>query len=246
MDIFFEIHSDLPREAPGDDASTRRAFSMLTDLPAAPRILDIGCGPGMQTLALAALTSAPVIALDTHQPFLLDLSRRAARAGLEQQVVPLRMSMFDLGFASGSFDVLWSEGAIYFIGFERGLQTFRRLLKPGGYLAATELCWLKPNPPAEIKAYWGANEPNMKTLEANRQAIQDKGYAEVGLFTLPDSCWMEGYYLPIEERLLHLRRKYAGDLEALRQLEENQLEVDMYRKYSAWYGYVFYVIRKRS
>ncbi len=44
-EIFWEIHSKLPREGPGDDASTRKAFSMLADLPNAPCILDVGCGP---------------------------------------------------------------------------------------------------------------------------------------------------------------------------------------------------------
>lgn len=70
MNIFFEIHQNLPREAPGDNASTRQAFSLLTNVPPQPKILDIGCGPGMQTIELAKLTNGQITAVDTHQPYL--------------------------------------------------------------------------------------------------------------------------------------------------------------------------------
>ena len=43
----------LPQQGPGSDASTLRALRMLGELPDAPRVLDLGCGPGRQTLALA-------------------------------------------------------------------------------------------------------------------------------------------------------------------------------------------------
>jgi ubiquinone/menaquinone biosynthesis C-methylase UbiE len=77
--IFWEIHSGLPREGPGDNASIRRAFLMAAELPAAPRILDVGCGPGMQTLELAKISGGQITAVDIHQPFLDELQRRARR-----------------------------------------------------------------------------------------------------------------------------------------------------------------------
>jgi ubiquinone/menaquinone biosynthesis C-methylase UbiE len=115
LEFFWEIHSNLPREGPGDDASTRTAFFMLTDLPKAPRILDVGCGPGMQTLELARITDGPITALDTHQPFLDELTKRATKAGVADRITTMRESMFAMSFSAGSFDIIWSEGAIYFI-----------------------------------------------------------------------------------------------------------------------------------
>ena len=126
MEIFFEIHRDLPREAPGSDACTARALSMIPALPDDPRILDIGCGPGAQTLVLARQTGGRVTAIDTHQPFLDDLARRAERAGLTSRVHPQLGDMTALDFEEASFDVIWSEGAIYIMGLREGLTAWRR------------------------------------------------------------------------------------------------------------------------
>ena len=244
MDIFFELHRDIPREGPGDNASTRRAWSLLTDLPDRPRLLDIACGPGMQTLELARISRADITALDTHQPFLDELSRRAAREGLAGRITILNQSMFELDFEPGSFDVLWSEGAIYIIGFEQGLQAWKPLLKPGGCLAVTELSWVKADPPAEPKAFWQANYPAMKMLEENLAILRRAGYRELDHFILPESAWWENYYTPLEQRIALLRKKYQQDAQASQTLDETQREIDLFRKYSAWYGYVFYIMQK--
>lgn len=79
MDVFFEIHRDLPREGPGNNESTRKAFHLLNGLPSQPNILDIGCGPGMQTIEIAKMTNGKIIAIDTHEPFLEELNRRAEK-----------------------------------------------------------------------------------------------------------------------------------------------------------------------
>jgi SAM-dependent methyltransferase len=244
MDLFFELHNDLPREGPGDDASTRRAYALLNGLPASARILDLGCGPGMQTLELARLSLGNILAVDNHRPFLAELVRRACAEGLQGLITPLQMSMFDPGFASESFDLLWSEGAIYIIGFENGLQQFRGLLKPGGYLAATELSWIRPDPPQEIHEFWQTDYPGMHTRDENLAAATRQGYGVVDSFILPESAWMEGYYLPLERRITHMRVQYAGDADYQRMLDASQREIDLYRHFSAWYGYVFYILQK--
>jgi cyclopropane fatty-acyl-phospholipid synthase-like methyltransferase len=139
MDLFWELHSNLPREGPGDSVSTARAYAAIKNLPAQPKILDIGCGPGMQTLDLARLSQGEIIAIDFHQPFLDKLSRRAEKAGLEKNILARKLSMFEMDFTTEQFDLVWSEGAIYIMGFEQGFETCHPLLKPGGYMAVTEL-----------------------------------------------------------------------------------------------------------
>lgn len=244
-ELFWEIHSDLPREGPGDDASTRRAFEMLPGLPDRPRILDLGCGPGMQTLALARLSGAEILALDTHQPFLADLERRAAAAGLAAQIKTLNASMDNPPCEPGSVDLIWSEGAIYIIGFEAGLRRWRPLLRPGGCVAVTELSWIRPDPPEPARAFWAENYPGMQSVAQNLASAQAAGYTLLGHFTIPESAWLEGYYLPIEQKLASLRQKYADLPDVQRQLDAEQTEVDLYRQYSAWYGYEFYVLANR-
>ena len=133
-EIFWEIHSGLPREGPGDNESTRKAYRMLKGLPENPRILDIGCGPGMQTIELAKLSSGRIDALDSHQPFLEQLKKSAKKEGVDDIIKTVNGDMFNLSYENSSFDLVWSEGSIFVIGFEKGLREWRRLLTEKGYL----------------------------------------------------------------------------------------------------------------
>jgi SAM-dependent methyltransferase len=244
MNIFFEIHQDLPREGPGDDASTAKAYAMLQGLPPEPHILDVGCGPGMQTRCLVLLSGGHITAVDTRQEFLDVLLHDAGAEGLSSHILTRQMSMFSLDLDAESFDIIWSEGAIYIMGFGEGLRAWRTLLKPGGWVAVTELTWIKPQPPQEILSFWQTEYPAMKTVEENLDLVRTAGYRVGGHFTLPDESWTASYYIPMEKRLVGLREKYQGQPEALAAIEENQREIEMFRKYSAWYGYVFYVMQK--
>jgi SAM-dependent methyltransferase len=245
LEVFFEIHKDIPREGPGEFGSTKKAFSMLSDLPKEPNILDIGCGPGRQTLDLIRLTAGKIIAVDTHQPFLDGLSEEVAHQGLSDRITVLNRDMFDLGFDEMSFDLIWSEGSIYIIGFEKGLRTWLPLLKKDGYLAATELTWLKPDAPEETRDFWEEAYPAMQGVEDNLKVIRQTGYRPIGHFTIPESAWWNDYYNPIEKRLATLREKYRANIEAMGVLALEQKEIDLYRKYSNYFGYVFYLMRAR-
>jgi len=242
--IFFEIHSGLPREGPGDEASTARALALVRGLPPKPDILDIGCGPGAQTLVLARATGGVVTAVDNHVPFLDELRRRAALAGLAEQVQPLAASMFDLPFQEAAFDLIWSEGAIYQMGFDKGLESWRRFLRPDGWIAVTEVSWLRDDPPQELVDFWNAGYPGIRTVAENLAGIRGDGYETAGHFVLPESCWWDSYYVPILEKLPRLREKYGGDAEALGILDQESVEIEIFKKYSSYYGYVFFVMKR--
>ena len=244
-EIFWEIHSNLPREGPGDNASTRKAFSMLNGLPDAPRILDVGCGPGMQTLELARSSRhGQITALDAHQPFLEELARRAREAGLDQRISPVRASMFAMPFPPARFDLIWSEGAMYFLGLREALAAWKPLLVDEGYIVATEPCWLKDDISDELKAFWG-EYPAMTTVENAIRIIHEMGYRDGGCFTLPESAWWDDYYVPIERKLPLLRERHKSDPAALKTIEETQYEIDAYRAHSDSYGYVFFVMQRK-
>lgn len=183
--LFFDIHSDLPREGPGSNECTRRAFGMIEGLPDSPRILDIGCGPGMQTVELARISGGHITAVDNHQPFLDALSESARREGVADRIEIVNASMSDLPFADESFDLIWSEGSIFIIGFAEGLRQWKRLLKPGGVIALTEAAWLRPDPPAELADFWNECYPAIMDVDGNLAVIRECGYDVVGHFTLP-------------------------------------------------------------
>lgn len=244
-EIFFEMHQDMPRQGPGDDASTTRALAMAADLKPAPRILDIGCGPGAQTLTLARLTSGPITAVDLYGPYLKDLAQRFASAGMADRVETVRASMADLPFAPGSFDLIWSEGAIYIMGFEAGLAHWTPLLAPGGYLAVTEACFLSDNPPAEVTDFWRAY-PDMQHPAERRRQIAAAGLDLVGEFPIPDEAWWANYYTPMQARIAAVRAKYAGDPEVAAHLAGHIREIELRRRFGAHYGYVFFVMCKQG
>jgi len=180
--------------------------------------------------------------VDTHQPFLDELAGKISQNGFAERIRLQNMSMAELSFPE-QFDVLWSEGAIYTMGFEEGLRAWRPLLKPGGYVAVTEISWLAPAAPIPVHSYWSAEYPGMRNIWENLLCLRRAGYGEIGHFTLPESAWWEPYYGPMEARIAQLRTKYLGNPAAQTLLDAQAKEVEMYRKYSAWYGYEFYVMQ---
>jgi len=97
-DYFYEIYEAMPRQGPGDRASTEKALSLLPPLTSGRRILDIGCGSGAQTLDLARATEARIVTVDNHPPFVAALVRRVRELGLGERVTAQVGDMTDLPF----------------------------------------------------------------------------------------------------------------------------------------------------
>ena len=131
MALMFSFYEGVLRKGPGSEASTLKALSMLVGLPPNPRIVDFGCGAGDASLVLARVTQGHVTAVDIHQPFLDQLEARAAREGLTDRITTVQADMAVPPFPDGSFDLVWSEGAAYIVGFEQSLNRWRRLLRAG-------------------------------------------------------------------------------------------------------------------
>ena len=197
----------------------------------------------MPTLVLARETGGYVTAIDLHQPFLDELIRRAEHGGLADRITPVRASMDALDFPDASFDLIWSEGAIYVMGFAEGLRAWKRLLKPTGAIAVTELTWLDRSIPAEAARFWSEHHPAMSDVDTNLATIESAGFASIEHFVLPEAAWWDQYYAPLEQRIDALRRGYRDDRQAMTFLDGAQREIALYRTCSASYGYVFYVAR---
>ncbi|MEM7122214.1 MAG: class I SAM-dependent methyltransferase [Pseudomonadota bacterium] len=243
LEIFFSIHSDLPREGPGSRESTAKALSLCGSLPDDARVLDLGCGPGQQTMDLAGLLpGATITAIDNHPPFVDETNRRATAKGVSGRVKAEVGDMTALDDAPASFDLIWCEGAAYIMGVEAALKAWMPLLKPAGRVALTEAVWLKSDPPADLRRVWDAEYPAMRDIPACRDLVASCGYRLLGDFVLPDSAWWDDYYTPKLARIETLRSTYAGDETALAVLDEAVEETLMHRTYSAYYGYVFLVM----
>jgi ubiquinone/menaquinone biosynthesis C-methylase UbiE len=240
----FEIFSNLPRQGPGDNAFTRRAYRFLKDLPPKPSILDIGCGTGMQTIELAKMTNGKIMAIDFHQPYLDELSKKVEALNLTDKIEVLNKSMFELDFNEHQFDVIWSEGAVYIYGFENALRDWQKFLKNKGYFVFSEVCWFKGNIPGELDDFWLREYPAIKTIDENLELIEKYNLKTVAHFILPDSAWLDNYYIPLEKTIDVLKIKYKNDKDTLEEINSVSIEIDMFRKYSEFYGYVFFIMQK--
>jgi SAM-dependent methyltransferase len=243
-EVFFEVHSGLLREGPGDAASTRRAFACIRGLPEQPRILDLGCGSGAQALELAGLCRGRITAVDNHPAFVEALRLRAEQLGLSGRIAAQVGDMRNLSFPPGSFDLIWAEGSIFITGFAAGLSAWRPLLAEGGYAAVTESCWKKPEVPREVREFWDEVYPAIRGIPETQVLVRQAGYDLEESFVLPDEAWWN-YYGPIEAKLPELEARYAGDPQALEVLAAERREIAMFRKHSASYGYVFFIARRR-
>jgi SAM-dependent methyltransferase len=243
--LFFELFSGLPRQGPGDAASTLRALALVPGIGSGTRVLDVGCGTGLQTRVLAEACSARFLGVDSHAPYVEAFNREAEAHGLAHRVEARVGDMRQLDFPGGSFDVIWCEGAIYNIGFETGLREWRRLLAPGGHMAVTEVCWTRPDPPPECAAFWASEYPAIRDVRTRLETIERCGYDLAGHFTLPPSSWWNDYYAILEEQVREFRTRHSNEPDARRLADGVQREIEIWRAYSEFYGYVFFVMRAR-
>jgi ubiquinone/menaquinone biosynthesis C-methylase UbiE len=248
MDIsfIFTMHEGLPRQGPGSNECTRKAFFMLNNLPDKPEILDIGCGAGMQTIELARICpDCRITAVDIHQPFLDDLARKARAAGVGERITTVQASMDYLPFEDAAFDILWAESSIFIVGFGEGLSMWKRLLRPGGYACVTEAVWFTDQPSPEAVAFWNDCYPAITSVSETRAIAENAGYEVVATFPLPGSVWWDNYYMPLQERLPDLKKAAAGNPNAESFVAFSEREIEIFREHGDEYGYEFFILRSR-
>ncbi len=197
--LLTDLHKRASRQGPGGDAESKQALILATIDHAAPlKIADIGCGTGASTLVLARLLNARITAVDFLRDFLEVLEDRAENMGLSEKVTTLCRSMDNLPFEDEEYDVVWSEGAIYNIGFEKGVKDWNRFLKAGGLLVVSEITWITASRPSELQAHWQSEYPEIDVASSKICILEKNGYCPIGYFILPEHCWLENYYRPLQ------------------------------------------------
>jgi ubiquinone/menaquinone biosynthesis C-methylase UbiE len=186
---------------------TRKAFRMLPKLDR-PRILDIGCGSGVPTLELARLGQGEVIGIDIDQAALDKLARKIRDAALSNPVQAVNRSMLDIVFPDESFDIIWSEGSIFAIGFKRGIQEWKRFLKPNGFMVIHD---------------------EKGNVEEKLEQISECGYRLLGYFILNEETWWTEYFAPLEKLLAESQANYSDDPHAVEELAQARRELEMFK-----------------
>ncbi len=248
LEALFAIQDGLPRNGPGSDALTLEALRRLGPLPARPRVLDVGCGVGRSTLALARALGpgARVTGVDLHAPFLAELARAAEAEGLGSRVAAREQSMDALSDAPASVDLLWSEGSAFILGFERALASWKPLLAAGGRSAVSECSWLTSSAPDEAAAFFARMYPAMGTVEQNVARAERAGYSVLGTIDVPRDAWWDEYYTPMLVRLAALREPARSDPALAAAVSEAEREIALHRRCGESYGYVFFLLAGRE
>lgn len=241
------MFEELPRQGPGLDESTAYACSQIPINLKGGKILDIGCGSGMQTLILAKIYPDCIItATDLYQPFLNDLTLRAKKEGLEGRIVTHQASMDNLPFDKSSFDIIWSEGSAFIIGLSNALMYWKNFLKSDGYLVVSESAWFIDSPSDECKKFFDEIYPDIKSESDTKEIIRDAGFHVISTFRLPDSGWWDNYYSPLIKRIPLLKEIYADNSDAQMIISGLEKEMEIHQKYSNEYGYTFFVLKKQG
>lgn len=244
FNLICEYFSSVERQGPGSLEITLKALSFIDHLPEQPRIADLGCGSGGQTRILAGHVSGQLTGLDLFPDFIRLFNEKAEQLNLQNRVKGIIGSMDNLPFEAEELDLIWSEGAIYNIGFQRGLNEWHKFLKKGGYIAVSEISWFTDERPAEINDFWMDAYPEIDIIPNKLGQMQKAGYIPVACFIVPENCWTEHFYAPqieVQEKFL---KKYAGNKAAEQFIANQRHETQLYYKYKEFYGYVFYIGKK--
>lgn len=201
---------------------TQRAFRMLPRMEK-PRILDVGCGSGVPTLELERLSGGEITGIDTDQVQLDRLEKKIQKSGLSGRIKVICRSMLEPDLNEGGFDIVWAEGSIAVMGFERGIREWKRLLRAGGYLIIHD---------------------DLSGLEEKMKRIPGAGYELIGHFIIGEEVWWRDYYAPLGNKLDEMRAKNGHDENSDALLNNDRREVDGFLTNAKRYRSVFFVLRK--
>lgn len=147
-------------------------------------------------MVLAQHAPGNITGVDLFPKFIDLFNRNAEKLNLQHRVKGIVGSMENLPFQTGELDLIWSEDATYNIGFERGLNEWRKFLKPGGTIAVSEASWFTENRPDEIQKFWMEAYPQIDTIPNKVAQLQKAGYVPVATFILPENCRTDYFYTP--------------------------------------------------
>ncbi len=199
---------------------SRKAWALLPPLDR-PRILDIGCGRGAATLALAGWSDGSLVGIDTDGEALAELGRRLTPAVLSARVELRQVSLLDSGLPEAHFDLLWEEGVLHLTDAAQSLPACRRLVKPEGWFMLHETC------------EWFA---------AHEAEIARAGFRRAAHHLLPPGSWWADYYAPLEARITALRAAHGAAFEGP-ELAQHEREIAMVKPDPTHFDCGFYLLQ---
>ncbi len=244
LKLLIDLHIDGKRQGPGGVQETLKMIELAglrhqKNL----KIADIGCGTGIASIFLAKELSARITSID-FLPEFIDVLKQTVKSEYLTNIDAKVCSMDNLPFDDEEYDVLWSEGAIYNIGFEKGVKEWRRFLKKNGLLILSEITWLTEERPDEIQNHWDSEYPEIDTASEKIKILEKAGYSPVAYFYLPESCWTDNYYNPMQSRFTEFLERNRNSTTAQEIIEAEKVEIDLYGRFKEYLSYGVYIARR--
>lgn len=194
MTAFHRLYSGLDREGPGTTEDVLWALERLGIADGA-MVCDAGCGSGADTLTLGrALPRARIEAVEQMDHLAAEATARCA----DLPNVVVRAG--DMGDLHGPYDLIWSAGALYFLGVTEGLQAWAPALASGGAVAFSEPVRLAKD--AATDRFW-AEYPALTDLDGITERVEAAGYAMVDHRMIVGAPW-KAYYRSLAARIVDL------------------------------------------
>ncbi|QNI44358.1 S-adenosyl-L-methionine-dependent methyltransferase [Synechococcus sp. WH 8101] len=243
--LLIDLHKKGYRQGPGGDSETELAIKLSgLDTAGSLNVLDVGCGTGASTIALASRLDCQVTGIDIFDEFLVEVIHKSNEKGLDSKIRTRNCPMEDLPFAKEEFDVIWGEGSIYNMGFGKGISYLRDFLKPNGILAVSEITWFSKERPKELEDYWNLEYPEIATASEKMGILESNGFSIMGYFPLPKKCWEENYYAPMRSRFSEFLRHNEHSEMAREIVDSEEKEMELFSTFHQYYGYGFYIAKK--
>jgi ubiquinone/menaquinone biosynthesis C-methylase UbiE len=246
LQLLTDLHINNHRQGPGSDDTVRKALQ-LTGINSDQelQIADIGCGTGASSILLAQeLPNAHITAVDFLDPFLEKLTSDAKDKNVADHITTIEADMADLPFSENQFDVIWSEGAIYNIGFKKGIELWKPFLKKNGIMVLTEITGLRTDTPQGLKDHWEQEYPEIDLASEKIKQLEQTGYELLGYFPLSEDCWTDSYYTPLKDGMNSFLERNNHEPEAQEIVETEHKEYELYLRYKEYISYGCYVVRK--
>ncbi len=245
MQLIIDLHLRTERQGPGSKEETLRALEILnlnnqTEL----KVADIGSGCGSQTLVLAEALEGKITAVDLFDDFLSELNARAKSADLDSKIRTLQADMNSLPFKSESLDLIWSEGAIYSMGFHKGIKSWRPFLKEEGAIVLSEIVWLTDQRPLELEQYWLSQYSEMSSPDEKIKTMESEGYKVIDHFVLSANSWSKNYYAPLALTFPDFLADHKHSATAQAIVKEYETEIKTFERFKEFYSYGFFIARK--
>ena len=169
-------------------------------------------------------TKFAVIGIDIDQLALDKFASKIPDSGFSDRVKALNCSLINMNFPDESFNIIWSEGSIYAIGFEKGLKEWKRFLKSDGYMVIHD---------------------EQGNVREKLDQISVCGYNLMGYFLLSQDTWRREYFDPLEKLVNEFQPKLTDDPKSSDELIQAQEELEMFRKNHERNSSAYFIMKRK-